>query len=286
MTNHMPVYIRQSTPDQVRERSGSTEAQQTRVQMFQLAKEAKIRYGLAVSRPPVGYVQSVRGKWVKDPDIKVREAVQRVFDLYLKLRSTRRVETYCHQHHLPFPKRVRWEVRWKPITARGVYRLLTNPTYAGDYVYQRSRHLPGQDQRRRRLIRRPSAEWLICRDHHEAYVSRRRWEVIQTMLAACRLLRHQRVDPARLGVPLPADLPPDCHPPIRREAIEIIAQRLAQRRSQQVIAEEPNTRGSRPPRASVFTVTRLKNLYRALRRCGFWRRPGRSAGTRPLDGGP
>jgi DNA invertase Pin-like site-specific DNA recombinase len=62
-----------------------------RISTFRAAKEARIREGYAVSRPPIGYVRAEKGKWIKDPDQAIRYAVQRVFDLYLELRSIHKV---------------------------------------------------------------------------------------------------------------------------------------------------------------------------------------------------
>src|SRR5262249_17939467 len=52
--------------------------QRTRVMMS--ARLAKARRGAAVSAPPTGYVATPDGKWIKDPDERVREAVGRLFN--------------------------------------------------------------------------------------------------------------------------------------------------------------------------------------------------------------
>jgi DNA invertase Pin-like site-specific DNA recombinase len=62
-----------------------------RVRMLQGAKTAKVRLGFAVTRPPIGYVQSSRGHWILDPDLQVQGAIRRVFALYQELRSVGKV---------------------------------------------------------------------------------------------------------------------------------------------------------------------------------------------------
>src|SRR5207245_930296 len=46
------------------------------------ARIAKAQRGQAVTAPPIGYVRSVPGEWVKDPDREVQDAVARVFAGY------------------------------------------------------------------------------------------------------------------------------------------------------------------------------------------------------------
>jgi DNA invertase Pin-like site-specific DNA recombinase len=78
----------------------------TRVRTFRAAKEAKIKQGYAISRPPIGYVRSVRGKWVKDPDPKVREAIEHTFQLYLQLGSINNVVRHLRPRPISTPTRV------------------------------------------------------------------------------------------------------------------------------------------------------------------------------------
>jgi DNA invertase Pin-like site-specific DNA recombinase len=153
-----------------------------RVATFKKAKEAKIRRGFAVSRPPIGYVESVKGKWVQDPDIAIREAVRRVFDLYLARRSIHKVATSMRDGQQPFPKRKRGEIHWDVLSPLGVLRVLTNPNYTGDYHFRRRRLLPKDDTGNQRLVPVPAGDWIVARDHHDGYVTRSEWQSIQQTL--------------------------------------------------------------------------------------------------------
>ena len=73
-------------------------------QRLMAARTARARQGIAVSPPPTGYVRSVRGAWIKDPDRSVQDAIQRVFDLDQQLRSLGKVATYFREHSLEFPR--------------------------------------------------------------------------------------------------------------------------------------------------------------------------------------
>ena len=157
-----------------------------RVRNFRAAKAAKARQGYAVTRAPIGYVRAVRGKWIKDPDVKVQEAVRRVFDLYLQRGSLGKVMRYLREHRLLFPRRVVGEVGWEPLGRSQLANILKNPNYVGDYVFQRVKTAPATDRERIRTHARPESEWIVAPGHHESYVTREEWDSIQAMAAAQR----------------------------------------------------------------------------------------------------
>lgn len=165
---------------------------ESNVRKFRSAKEARIRKGHAVSRPPIGYVEAVRGTWIKDPDIAVREAVRRIFDLYRRTRSIRKVERYHHEHNLLFPSRRRGELTWKPLAGLYVHHILRNQNYTSDYVYGRTKTTSPGDRDTPKITPRSPSEWLVAKHHHESYVTHEEWDLIQTLLAA----RRPRVRPA------------------------------------------------------------------------------------------
>jgi len=157
-----------------------------RVRNFRAAKAAKARQGYAVTRAPIGYVRAVRGKWIKDPDVKVQEAVRRVFDLYLQRGSLGKVMRYLREHRLLFPRRVVGEVVWEPLGRSQLANILKNPNYVGDYVFQRVKTARAADRERIRTRARPESEWIVTPGHHESYVTREEWGSIQAMSAAQR----------------------------------------------------------------------------------------------------
>ena len=68
-------------------------------------------------------------------------------------------------------------VEWQLPRYNTIHRLLTNPIYAGAYVYGRTGSKVRVEAGRKlitRSVRRPQQEWeVLIRDHHEAYIS---WE--------------------------------------------------------------------------------------------------------------
>jgi DNA invertase Pin-like site-specific DNA recombinase len=155
-----------------------------RVRRMQEAKLAKATRGQAVSPPPIGYVRTPDGKWVKDSDRAVQDAIVRVFDLYPKLGSLGKVVAYFRQHGLEFPRRAGGQVRWGPVDAALLHSVLHNPAYCGDYVFLRRQTKKRSDSAGVIVKFRPRTQWIEKYDHHEAYLPRETWQRIQDMLAS------------------------------------------------------------------------------------------------------
>lgn len=157
-----------------------------RAARFRKATMAKAHRGFAVSRPPTGYVESVKGKWIKDTEPAIREAVDRVFRLALEQRSIRGAHREYRRQYRVFPIRHRGEIQWFPLNSATLSAMLANPNYCGDYVFNRRRALVHPSTGKQRLVSRPRGEWITYRDHHEPYISRQDWETLQESLAANR----------------------------------------------------------------------------------------------------
>jgi len=159
---------------------------ESRVRAMSAARSAKARQGHAVTRPPIGYVQTVRGTWIKDPDLKIQAAVQRLFDLYPRVGSIGNVLRYMRRHALLFPHRRRGEIVWAPPVRSHVAHLLRNPNYTGDYVFRRP-WAPGLTKTSWRQIPTPAgSEPITAPAHHESYISRQDWQAIQASLTSRR----------------------------------------------------------------------------------------------------
>jgi DNA invertase Pin-like site-specific DNA recombinase len=157
-----------------------------RVRRMREAKLAKANRGQAVSPPPIGYVRTPSGEWIKDPDRAVQDAIVRVFDLYPKLGSLGKVVTYFREHGLEFPRRSHGQVRWGPVDAPFLHSVLRNPAYSGDYVFARRETKRRSDASGVIVKWRPADEWIVKPDHHEAYLPRETWERIKDSLASRR----------------------------------------------------------------------------------------------------
>jgi DNA invertase Pin-like site-specific DNA recombinase len=142
----------------------------------------KARKGALQFSVPTGYVQGPEGGWELDPDAQVRDRLAYVFDTFRRLGIARAVVHDLNAQQLTLPARVVTKegygtLRWKAPAVSTVMRILTNPAYAGAYVYGRWQYAseqrsPKTGKAAARLV--PLPEWPVCiRSHHPGYL---RWE--------------------------------------------------------------------------------------------------------------
>jgi DNA invertase Pin-like site-specific DNA recombinase len=139
---------------------------------------------------PIGYVRTERHRIERDPDRRVRAALELVFRKFMELQSVRQVHVWLRQEHIDLPFIEYTEagrtVRWRAPMYSTVHRLLRNPIYAGAYVYGRSgsaTRIEGGRKRVRRGVPRQVHEWdVLLKEHHEGYISWERFEQHQRMI--------------------------------------------------------------------------------------------------------
>jgi len=153
------------------------------------ARREKAKRGELVAQVPIGFLKTPDQRIEKDPDLRVQEAVRLVFQKCLELGSARQAFRWMIEHGLQMPTRRHvagaWETRWRRPDYRHLYRLVTNPIYAGAYAYGRTGVIVEYHQGavRRKMRRRKREDWLaLMRDHHEGYVSWEDFERLQEML--------------------------------------------------------------------------------------------------------
>lgn len=96
------------------------------------ARREKARRGELIVTSPAGYLKSDDQRLQKDPDRRVQEAVLLVFNKFLELGTVRQTRLWFLEHGLQLPVRSgRGELSWKRPSYGTVYRMLTNPVYAG-----------------------------------------------------------------------------------------------------------------------------------------------------------
>lgn len=142
------------------------------------AQRGELRFPL-----PVGLVYGEEpGRIVLDPDVEIQNAVRLVFSLFRQTGSAYGVVRHFTQHHLRFPKRSyggvwKGKVIWGQLGHGRVLGVLSNPSYAGAYVFGRYRgakSISTEGQIQSKVQRLPMDSWLVLiQDHHPGYLN---WE--------------------------------------------------------------------------------------------------------------
>src|SRR5499433_1623759 len=149
--------------------------------LFQ-GQEHKAQRGELSKLMAPGYMCADGQALVKDPNVRVQEAMAMVVETFRQLWSVRQVFKWFHEEgiELPVNKSVHGKTPlvWQLPTYEAVKYMLQNPVYAGAYVYGQ-RHTPlalGDDQslRKKRVQPRDDQARVFIPDHHEPSIS---WEM-------------------------------------------------------------------------------------------------------------
>lgn len=146
---------------------------------LQQGREAKASRGELPRSLAPGYVFDEAGALVKDPNLRVQEAVQLVFVKFAELGSIRQTHRWFHEEQVELPVNKahggRAQLRWQLPTLSFVRDLLRNPLYAGAYVYGRRPTRvaleDGTTVKRQRAPLPPEQAQVFIPDHHEGYIS-------------------------------------------------------------------------------------------------------------------
>ena len=115
---------------------------------------------------PVGLDRDEDGRIVLCPDEQVRHAIERVFVLWRRLGSARQVviELIAEGQQLPRRTVGQRRVRWARASYGAVHDFLTNPAYAGAFVFGRTRREKRLDAARAGAgaRRRGAAGGVVC----------------------------------------------------------------------------------------------------------------------------
>src|SRR3954454_9219531 len=128
---------------------------------------------------PIGLERDSDGSIQLTPDEHVRAAIERVYALWRRCASARQIVSELHAEQQLLPRQTVGEqhVRWEPASFAAVHDLLTNPVYAGAFVYGRTRQRKTVDpdgQIRTHTEKLSIGQWRVCLpDHHPGYIA---WE--------------------------------------------------------------------------------------------------------------
>jgi DNA invertase Pin-like site-specific DNA recombinase len=160
-------------------------------QRSQEALKQKARRGALILGVAAGYVKVGRDRIEKNPDQRVRDALQLVFSKFAEFQSARQVHIWLRDEGIELPVKSRdGEARgivWRLPAYNIVHNILTNPIYAGAYAFGRTTSKVSVEHGRKRVrrgVHRPMAEWdVLIKDHHEAYITWDEFERNQRVIA-------------------------------------------------------------------------------------------------------
>ena len=160
------------------------------------AARGELRRGL-----PVGFVWGdADGEVLLHPDEAVVSAIRTVFQRFAETGSARRVWLWFRDqgHKFPLQMHARAEIRWIEASYHAIHQVLSNPVYAGAYVYGRTRTeltLDSAGMRRKRIKQLPRDQWqVLIKDHHQGYID---WATFESNKQ--RIARNTRPGPHKVG---------------------------------------------------------------------------------------
>ena len=160
------------------------------------AARGELRRGL-----PVGFVWGdAEGEVRFHPDEAVVTAIRNAFARFAETGSARRVWLWFRSEGLSFPLQMHQDVdiRWVDASYTAIHHVLTNPVYAGAYVYGKTRMettLDASGARRKRIRHLPRSEWqVLIPEHHPGFID---WQTYEANLA--RIAQNTRPGPHKVG---------------------------------------------------------------------------------------
>jgi len=160
------------------------------------AAKGELRRGL-----PVGFVWGeTDGEVLFHADEAVVTAIRSIFQRFAETGSARRVWLWfrAQDHKLPLRMSEHAEIRWVEASYHAIHQVLTNPVYAGAYVYGKTRTemmLDASGVRRKRIKHLPRDQWqVLIKEHHQGFIDWQTYEANQQ-----RIARNTRPGPHKEG---------------------------------------------------------------------------------------
>lgn len=151
----------------------------------------KAERGEVLNHPPIGYIRTLCGDFVIDPDAQVQATVQTLFERFRRWGSISGLLKSLVHDEIEIPVRPhygpeRGELQWRPPNRVTLLNLLHHPIYAGAYRWghrdvDRKKKIPGRAGTGRTLKSHEDCRVLI-RDRFDAYIDWSQFEENQRKL--------------------------------------------------------------------------------------------------------
>ena len=153
-------------------------------------KENKAQRGALYPRVPPGYVWDAAGRVVKDPNLRVQEAIALVFAKFRETWSIRQTFKWFRDNDVPLPVTkvvgTKLTVVFQIPRPSFIASVLHNPFYAGAYAWGRRANevvwCAGVLRKRQTAASAPEQARIFIRDHHEGYIDWATFEEHQRMM--------------------------------------------------------------------------------------------------------
>ncbi|SFK29295.1 recombinase family protein [Bradyrhizobium sp. Gha] len=160
-----------------------------RQRSFEALKQ-KARRGELFLNVAIGYIKVSHDQIEKDPDRRIQEALALVFAKFAEMQTLRQVHLWLRQERIALPAVSSGpegrRVEWKLPVYNTIRHILTNPIYAGAYVFGRSGSRVTIEAGRKRIVRgfrRERSNWeVLIKDHHESYITWAEFERNQRLI--------------------------------------------------------------------------------------------------------
>jgi len=154
------------------------------------ALRLKAARGELYTTVPIGFLRTRDNRLELDPDQRIQQAIRLVFQQFAAAGSLRQALLWFRSEGVEVPA-VEYgpfgrAVVWKLPVYNTLHNIVTNPIYAGAYVFGRTVTRTKITEGRARKIagvRREQAEWAVfLQDHHPGYISWADYGAAQTQL--------------------------------------------------------------------------------------------------------
>lgn len=184
-------------------------------QRSQEALMQKARRGELFTSVAIGYVRAPNDRLEIDPDRRIRKALDLVFRKFRQFGSIRQVLMWLRQERTELPAiaygaegRI---ILWRLPVYNAVHHILTNPVYAGAYVFGRTKTVTRIERGRKHSVagqRLAQEQWqILIHDHHEGYIAWDEYQANQRQITQNAAMKGRLVrGPARRGEALLAGL--------------------------------------------------------------------------------
>lgn len=188
----------------------STLRQRSHEAMMQKARRGELFTSIAI-----GYVRAPNDRLEIDPDRRIRKALDLVFRKFRQFGSIRQVLMWLRQEHTELPTIAYGPegrtVLWRLPVYNAVHHILTNPVYAGAYVFGRTKTVTRIEQGRKQSVsgkRLAQEQWqILITQHHEGYIDWDEYQANQRQITHNAAMKGRLVrGPARNGGALLAGL--------------------------------------------------------------------------------